>query len=217
MFTPAIDAGHPSYEGDEGCTAKGFKEKDYTLEIATALHDRLYNRTERLLPIMTRFEDIVTTFGERCETLDDFQPDFTLALHVDFNADPRVDGMRAYVLPTTPLPTATAHTILKRYGREGHYVDVSGNVQPTRNPVVTAHELYSNGNKHWTNDAWHVLNRYRVWNPLLIEMGFASNPAELKWLLSETGKKRIIDALEAGIVYAYEEHRSMEAQGGPSC
>jgi N-acetylmuramoyl-L-alanine amidase len=197
-----LDPGHPSTDGDTGCTAPGFTEVDYVLEIAYLFHDHLKESDFDVSAALTRWTNDTHTFGTRRHVVRVYKPDLIISLHVDSNTDDRVWGIQGYRLLGDPLAHGVAAAICRVHPRKGEYVR-SGLVRPRRSSVVVARK------DHWSERAHYVLSQYPDYTRCLIELGFASNPEEREWLLSEEGKATIVNSLTAGVDYLVREKKDV--------
>lgn len=180
----AIDPGHGG--SNIGCVYPGLTEKHYTLELAYLLRQALLGAGHPTA--LTRLDDDNRLFTERAWTALGHKADICLSLHVNANVDPKATGMRAYYMPGIGEAKRLAALTLKH---------APGPLRPrffVRSPIKASLDGLG-------DDA--VLRRYLM-PAALVEVGFASNPQDLTYLLSSEGKAAIVAGLVVA-VGAYEQ------------
>jgi N-acetylmuramoyl-L-alanine amidase len=163
MSVIALDFGHG--DKDPGCVYGDLTEKNYVLAFGLKLAAVL--RANGHTVVLTRGEDIDPTFAQRAETAHGSRADVLISLHVNANKDPSIRGLRCYYRDTDTqaqelgdLVCGFAPDELARRGRRAVTTD------------------------HGGPGALVVLRRYKC-PALLVELGFASNPHDLAYLLKE--------------------------------
>lgn len=186
-----LDPGHGG--SNPGCAYGALSEKAYTLEIAYAAQRAF--ETAGHSAFKSRTKDVTTSFVQRATMAKCVNADLALVLHVNANPDPNVRGLRVYVMPEEPcfVPESLhlAQAVLAASLRHAPPLAHAGRV-----PEIAS--LDGQGDD--------VVLRHYECPAVLVEMGFASNPDDLAYLLSDEGKNTIATTLVAAAT-AWERAR----------
>lgn len=188
----AIDAGHPSKEGDCGVVVDGLIEKDWNLAAAKALNQSI-NWMSNKVGALIRDDDGPMGLALRGQMSEKMGADFVISLHVNASSDPRVCGPMAFCLEDDAIGFSVARRFMESYGRSklGLYV-LNGEVHERKNRPTRASE------KGTWNRVYNVLSRHKC-PSVLIEAGFATNDLDRSFLQSDTGVDEICAALSFAV------------------
>lgn len=202
-FTPTmtivVDAGHGGQDSG-ACATDGTKEKDINLSIAGYLANEAAKYNVNV--IMTRendeglFEDVSTNSGKWTKTgdmrtrkkiMDEANPRLVVSIHLNsFFSDENVHGAQVFY-PTNGLPeTASKNETLARTVRE-----------------TLKTELPSAGDRIILPKKDMFIFRDAVYDGLLVECGFLSNPEDLSNLKDSSFQEKFAAALMKGIASGY--------------
>jgi N-acetylmuramoyl-L-alanine amidase len=165
-----LDPGHGG--SNPGCSYGALSEKAYVLDLATRAGLDL-RRTGHQAET-SRAADVTTSFIARAEKAKAWGADFALVLHVNANPDPKCAGLRTYVMPEAPALDAASLRLAQ--------LVMTNAPAPLRHPG-RAPEIAS-----LDGQGDDVVLRHYDCPAVLIEVGFASNPSDLSYLLSVEGK-----------------------------
>ena len=195
-----LDAGHGGastgvVRGNEG--PDRLVEKDYVLELALLLHDRLGSLPGVIAPLV-RHEDKDLGLEEAAKIAAEYQPDFALCLHVNASKETSARGLMAFHHPEGDWKAKDAAAAIAL-----HAPGEMRRLHP-RATIATPLEWEAVRN---------VMAPYvkRQISCVLVECGFASNNADRAYLLSPTAKHALANAIEAGVI---EFWRLSEKQAG---
>jgi N-acetylmuramoyl-L-alanine amidase len=163
-----IDVSHGG--NDDGFAIDGIKEKDLAFEIALKIV--ALNTADDVKIILTREGDYSVALKNRVEHINSLNPDCVISLHINSHKDIDVNGFEFFV-STESVLTEKSNAL----------------AQQIENSI--SKEFASNGIK---NANFYMLKN--VTSPVtLIEMGFLSNPDDLKLLTSIEGQNKIAEAI----------------------
>ncbi|KPJ59116.1 MAG: hypothetical protein AMJ46_12685 [Latescibacteria bacterium DG_63] len=190
----AIDPGHPSHEGDQGCVAPGLVEYRYTWEMAGLLRAHMRHCLPEVETILLRDAcDEVVSLAERGQRSADAGVDLVLSLHVDSEATSHARRSSGYYWPGNSVGAEIAEAIIRSMP--------DPLCRPRGYGVFAAR--HGNGSDCWLVDARAVIAPHKA-TSVLIEMGYASNPIDLVALLQNQTQTGIALALMAGVVRAQQ-------------
>ncbi len=172
-----LDPGHGG--ANPGCTAENLHEKIYTLSFALELGSALVDDGHTVR--YSRLVDENPPFTQRAWRANGL--DVALVIHVNANPSPDAHGLRCYVMPANPQSTASyklAQQILAAAPTE---------LKPKlgrRVPDIATLDGYG-------DDV--VIRHYTTPACILVELGFATNPDDRAYLLSDAGRSAIVAAM----------------------
>lgn len=179
-----VDAGHGG--SDDGATYNGLKEKDFSLDLALMLKERLEAKDYDVF--LTRDSDDLTgpydvnnnnriNPTERVELINSFSADLVISLHMNsYATDPSVSGLEILYGDNSELSKELADTLLL--------------------PVIDASDTKNRGVKHRTD----VLILQESDCPaVLIEAGFITNEDDVANLQNFVYKHQLIQGIVEGV------------------
>jgi N-acetylmuramoyl-L-alanine amidase len=169
-----IDAGHGGR--NLGTHGLGFPEKQYTLDRATELSKAL--KDAGFETILVRSSDETVFFLERAKRLK--AADIVISLHVNAYPDPKVHGYQTFYMPTKD--SKLAECLLGHVPKE-----LQRKNEKARPATLGEYPAVR-----------FCIERYTQ-PTALIELGFATNEKDREYLLSDAGKKALVDCIVEGI------------------
>lgn len=183
MLTIAIDAGHPSREGDTGAVSACGRiiESEYTIRIARLLAHHLDCCDELEVHLVREDEDEVMDIPTRVVRADALEADLVLSIHVDAGPHKGYSG---------------AHAIYWPGNSEGEQVarQIAGAFPPALRRSSKPSPAFET---LWPR-ARNVLGAYPM-TAVLVECGYATNPDDVDALVEDTVQSQIVGALAQGI------------------
>lgn len=165
-----IDAGHGG--NDFGAKSGDFLEKDITAQFSERLKE--LNTDKDVVLHFTRTGDDAVNLVERTAFINEIKPDLVLSLHVNYNQRPEPNGIEIYT-PAT-----------------GENIDHSAALAKV---LAAALESKNNLKLRGIKTApFHILKNANV-PAMTLELGFLSNPDDLKYLTNESHQKQIANTI----------------------
>ncbi len=213
-FAIIVDAGHGGQDfGAIGVW--GYKEKDINLNVALKLADRLKDMGYRVY--LTRDRDTFITLFERAFMANSIQAKerVYVSLHCNFMSDTLAWGLETFFLTLKKATRKRAVELLENYPDDA-LESANGDVGFILGDVLQSEFLEDSRQlaffihrnlKRYTRDRgirqanFHVLRR--IYSPsVLVELGYMSNPRELRKLLREGYR----DSLSMDIAEGIDEY-----------
>ncbi|MFI3300687.1 MAG: N-acetylmuramoyl-L-alanine amidase [Candidatus Gastranaerophilales bacterium] len=164
-----LDAGHGGK--DSGALSGDILEKDITLDVAKLVKNILEKQGHEV--IMTRNNDSYVSLEERVEVSENATPDLFVSIHVNSSVKPQIDGVETHYYHQHSMALAqTVHT------------ELASSIKST--------------NRGLFKSKFYVIN-HTTMPAILVEIGFISNAAERKELISNKRKKQTAKAIAEGI------------------
>lgn len=191
QFRVVLDPGHGGK--NLGTQAAGIDEKHITLDICKEVALSFHGFHPWIDIELTRYEDEDVSFEERAQIAQDFGADFVISVHANANRDPHVRGVECYVWPEVAKPRYIARALMQAMPQELH-----------------PHKLFTANPGKWFGPARTILEPHwrRDTPAVLLEVGYATNPTDLPFLLEETGKAMVASAIRMGICRTCYESRN---------
>ncbi|GEM_PF-1410258 len=211
VFAVVVDAGHGGQDfGAIG--VYGYKEKDINLAVALRLADILREKGYRVY--LTRDRDTFITLFERADLANSIRAKekIYISLHCNFMSDTLARGLETYFLTLRKATTRRAVELLENYPDDalemagGEVGFILGDVlqseflEDSRQLALFIHRHL----KKYTMDRgvrqanFHVLRR--IYSPsVLVELGYMSNPVEVRKLLDPAYRDSIAVDIGEGI------------------
>ena len=217
ITTVVIDAGHGGK--DPGAHGKRAKEKDVVLAIALKLGKYISENLPDVKVIYTRKTDVFIPLYERASIANKNQADLFISIHANANPNPVADGTETYTMGPSKnqdninVAKAENAVILK----EDNYTDQYGGYDPNSaesfiifsllqntyaeqsidfaSYVQSQFEERANRNNRGVKQAGFLVLWKTTMPSVLIETGFITNPAEEKYLTSDSGQDYIASAI----------------------
>ena len=187
-----LDPGHGGK--DIGGHGSRVKEKDFTLQIAKKLRNRL--RARGYMVLMTRSYDKTLTLKQRTALMKRLKPDIFISIHANI-ASKQVKGIETFCL--APVGTASTHA-----GKPSSKAE-SGNKFDKNNSAL-AYEMqrgllrYSKAGDRGVKHARFYVLKKATAPAVLIELGFLSNRAEARQMKTNIYQDKLIKGIENGIL-----------------
>lgn len=207
--TICIDAGHGGK--DPGHKSGSRLEKTYTLAVARELRARLIDAGYTV--IMTRRDDQFVDHPDRTSIASRNKADLFLSLHFNASPDgsPDANGYEVYAM--TPEGARSTN-----YSRDvGSLKAWTGNESDPENLLLAVNVQRAllarvpNSADRGVRRARFLVLRLSEMPAILIEGGFMSNPSDARWIYSETGRRRLAQAIVDGI----QTYRRQVERPGP--
>jgi N-acetylmuramoyl-L-alanine amidase len=178
-----IDAGHGG--NDPGALAAGgkFYEKDINLGVTLELK-KLLDQHPDMKVYYTRISDVRPSLEERCILANEVEADFFLSIHSNTFAQTSYRGTETLYLPGKDTPGLNAFELADVVQR-----------------VFTANTLFPNY-KIKQRDNLYVLNGTNM-PAVILEMGYMSNPEDLKILTDKSYHDEIAKGIELSILETF--------------
>ncbi len=211
VFAVVVDAGHGGQDfGAIG--VYGYKEKDINLSVALRLADILMAKGYRVY--LTRERDTFITLFERADLANSIKAKekVYISLHCNFMSDTLARGLETYFLTLRKATTRRAVELLENYPDDalevagGEVGFILGDVlqseflEDSRQLAMFIHRHL----RKYTTDRgvrqanFHVLRR--IYSPsVLVELGYMSNPVEVRKLLNPAYQDSIARDIGEGV------------------
>lgn len=211
VFAVVVDAGHGGQDfGAIG--VYGYKEKNINLSVALKLADVLRRKGYRVY--LTRDRDTFITLFERADLANSIKAKekVYISLHCNFMSDTLARGLETYFLTLRKATTRRAVELLENYPDDalevagGEVGFILGDVlqseflEDSRQLAMFIHRHL----RKYTMDRgvrqanFHVLRR--IYSPsVLVELGYMSNPVEVRKLLSPAYQDSIAVDIGEGV------------------
>ncbi|MBQ8210189.1 MAG: N-acetylmuramoyl-L-alanine amidase [Clostridia bacterium] len=179
-----IDPGHGGYGSPGTNYNMEIYEKDVTFAVAQTVADIL--RENGATVIMTRSGDDAVFLSERVEIIREQKPDLYVSIHCDGTDSAAVYGTHTFYYKSYSMPLAEAiHNQLVKAYRSYYYTD-------------SASDAYTGVDKGYKFFPYMV-TRVEECPSVLVEMGYMSNEADARFLISEGGQNVLATAIAQGI------------------
>ena len=229
-----LDPGHGGSR--PGKPAGKILEKDLNLDVAKEVRRQLAVKMPELVVHLTRYSDSMyhtnrnTDNRLRAERANALGADLTIGIHANAHDNTSVRGGEVWILSLNDQVLNYNKQKANKFASEGDYIDIESidrssmgfmlalarqldNEPRNRNfAQVLCKNLKSKGLHDrgvFDSVVWTLL--YYLEGPgALVEMGYMSNPEELKYLSSDKGKREIAEAISDAVVYFI---KSLDAAG----
>jgi N-acetylmuramoyl-L-alanine amidase len=210
LRTICLDAGHGGKE--PGQKSGGRLEKQYTLALAQELRGLLVDAGFSV--VMTRRTDTYVDLAERPAIASRHSADLFVSLH--YNASPdggsEAAGMEVYAMtPEGAKSTNVSADVGSLRAWAGNEFD--------RENVLLAYQMQRSLLQRLPGTADRGVRRARFivlrlaeMPAILIEGGFMSNAGDARWIYSDTGRRRMAQAIAEGI----QSYRRQVERGAPT-
>jgi N-acetylmuramoyl-L-alanine amidase len=188
-----LDPGHGGK--DIGGHGNGVKEKDFTLQIARKLRNRL--RARGYMVLMTRSYDSTLTLKQRTTLSKRLKPDIFISIHANIAGTKSVKGIETFCL--APVDTASTHA-----GKPSSKVETGNKFD--KNNSALAYEVqrgllrHSKASDRGVKHARFYVLKNASSPAILIELGFLSNHAEASQMNTKNYQDKLIKGIENGIL-----------------
>ncbi|MFV0391633.1 MAG: N-acetylmuramoyl-L-alanine amidase [Paludibacteraceae bacterium] len=231
-FTVVLDAGHGGH--DSGAVGKFSKEKNINLAVVLELGKLIEGMSPNVKVIYTRKTDVFIPLQRRADIANENHADIFLSIHTNATRSTSIHGTETFLLGLTKSksnlevamkenavmtleddyktkyqgfdPNSIDSYIMFDYMQD-RYLDKSLQLATMIESQFKKSDRYSRGVKQ---AGFWVLHKSAC-PSALVELGFISNPAEEKYLNSESGKSRLSKAIFNAVeVYKKEHDRKSE-------
>lgn len=182
LLKVVIDPGHGG--SDVGATRENIYEKDMTLDISLMVAKNL--KKQNVFVEMTREKDKTVELSERTDFSNGVNPDLFVSIHINASVKEDIYGIETHWWKENSITLAeimhknmTASKLLKKWDT----VD-----------------------RGLFKSQFYVIN-HTICPAVLVEVGFISNPAERKALLTKKRQEEIADAITDGIMEYLKSRR----------
>lgn len=237
ITTVVIDAGHGGK--DPGAIGKKSKEKDITLKIAKMTGDYIKQHCPDVNVIYTRKSDVFVSLLRRAQIANENNADVFISIHCNANASPSPYGVETFVMGehrnNQNLEVAKLENASILY--EDNAAEDYSDFNPNSTEAYIMLKFFQNEHKSASLDLaeriQHQLVKrvgrrdrgvqqagflvlYKTVMPsVLVEIGFLSNPAEERFLLSKEGQTYIASALFRAFRDYKKEYEKDNVTDGP--
>jgi N-acetylmuramoyl-L-alanine amidase len=195
--TICIDAGHGGK--DPGHKAGSRLEKTYSLAMARELRTRLVEAGFTV--VMTRRDDEFVDHPDRTSIATRNKADLFISLHFNASPDGSPDARGIEVYAMTPEGARSTN-----FSRDvGSLKAWAGNESDAENLLLAVNVQRSllarlpGSLDRGVRRARFLVLRLSEMPAILVEGGFMSNPSDARWIYSETGRRRLAQAIVDGI------------------
>jgi len=187
IFTICIDPGHGGYDSGAVNEIKKVNEKDLVLDISLKLGEILKKQNVKV--IYTRKKDKIPWGNQkeslegRCKISNKSNADIFISIHINnFVKSSEVRGTEIWCRFKNTEAEILAREINDRLSSIGY----------TKN----------RGLRYESDKGLYVLKNTQALS-VLIELGYLSNPQDVKFLMSEEGKDQCAEAIAEAVMYYY--------------
>ena len=212
-----IDAGHG--DNDPGAVGKHSKEKDIALAIALKTGKYIEDNFKDVKVIYTRKTDVFIKLWRRAQIANEAHADLFISIHCNSSDSPKPYGTESWVmgLHKSKANLAVAQKENAAILLESDHKEKYNNFNPKSPESYIAFSLFQSAFRDQSIDfATKVEGEFKsrakrhdrgvkeagflvLWKTampsVLIETGFVSNPAEEKYLISESGQNNIASSI----------------------
>lgn len=162
------------------------REDDVALAVAKACRLETYRQLPQASPVLTRSEDVALSLTARGALSAVVKPACVVVLHVNAYDKGRAQGAMAFILAHDEPARIMARAILDGMPERLRRKD---------DDLFVADRMAA----EWTDHAQNCLEVHRDWHPVLLEMGFATDPDDRAALTDPAVQAGIASAICAGV------------------
>ncbi len=198
-----LDPGHGGK--DNGGAGNGILEKNLTLQLAKKLQQRL--RHDGYKVIMTRNRDRYVSLQQRTALCKNLSPDLFVSIHANIAAKKSVSGIETFCISPVGTASTNSKTPSFKLERGNRFDKNSANLAYQ---VQKRLKYYCRATDRGVKHARFYVLKNASCPAILIEVGFLSNRAEAKKLLTDNYQARLVKAIENGIISHHYRLRSLK-------
>jgi N-acetylmuramoyl-L-alanine amidase len=194
--TVVLDAGHGGH--DKGATSRFGYEKDFSLDVALRLKEKLERRGMKVL--MTRTSDVFIPLHERPRVANNTEDAIFVSIHFNSaTSNPLAKGFEIYSIAPRGAPATNDGAFSIRHLREE-----PGNVVDTQSAALAGsifHAMlgYVPMEDRGLKQARFAVLRLCTKPSVLIELGFLSNSPESAQIGTPAWRQKVADSIATGI------------------
>lgn len=210
--TICIDAGHGGK--DPGHKAGSRVEKTYTLAVARELRTRLIDAGYTV--VLTRRDDSFVDHPDRTAVASRNRADLFISLHFNASPDGSADanGLEVYAMtPEGARSTNFSRDVGSLKAWAGNESDAENLLLATAIQRSLLARLPGSADRGVRRARFLVL-RLAEMPAILVEGGFMTNPSDARWIYSDTGRRRLAQAIVDGVA-AYRRQVERPPQTSP--
>lgn len=236
-FTVVLDAGHGGH--DPGAMGAFSREKDINLAIELYLGSLIEQNFKDVKVVYTRKTDKYLTLQERADIVNDHHADLFICVHTNSSTSPAAFGTETFTLGLAKSkanldvamrensvilleedyrskykgfdPKSVDSYIMFEFMQD-KYIDKSVEFSSA---VQKQFVSYGGRADHGVRQAGFWVLHRSACPSVLVEVGFISNPAEERFLMSEQGQKQMATAIYNAFVDYKRGHDKKSGRQGP--
>lgn len=236
-FTVVLDAGHGGH--DPGAMGAFSREKDINLAIELYLGALIEQNFKDVKVVYTRKTDKYLTLQERADVVNDHHADLFICIHTNSSTSPAAFGTETFTLGLAKSkanldvamrensvilleedyrskykgfdPKSVDSYIMFEFMQD-KYIDKSVEFSSA---VQKQFVSYGGRADHGVRQAGFWVLHRSACPSVLVEVGFISNPAEERFLMSEQGQKQMATAIYNAFVDYKKGHDKKSGRQGP--
>lgn len=237
-FVVVIDAGHGGH--DPGAVGKISKEKNINLSVALQLGNLIKEQCPDTRVIYTRNKDVFIPLARRAEIANEAKADLFISIHTNsVGGNKSVQGASTWTLglaksdANLEVAKRENSVILYEDDYKTRYAGFNPNSAESYIIFEFMQDKYMSQSVHLASlvqkefkqtgkridrgvhQAGFLVLKASAMPSILIELGFISNPAEERYLNSDTGKKTLANSIfQAFLTYKEEQKMRLEGSKG---
>ncbi|MBQ4038796.1 MAG: N-acetylmuramoyl-L-alanine amidase [Bacteroidaceae bacterium] len=229
-FTIVIDAGHGGKDPGALSSNRKLKEKNINLDVALSLGKMINAAYPEIKIVYTRKSDKFVTLGDRAQIANRAKADLFISIHTNAAKSTRLNGCETFTLGSGSNAEAK-----KAAQYENKVMELEENYRETykkfnslstedyivlemlrthdiEKSIYCADAIQKNmirrskrNNLGVKNAGFYVLHQTNM-PSILIELGFISNPGDMKYLSSSAGKQALTKGIFDGFSAYYKQY-----------
>ncbi len=229
-FTIVIDAGHGGKDPGALSSNRKLKEKNINLDVALSLGKMISSAYPEVKIVYTRKSDKFVTLGDRAKIANNAKADLFVSIHTNAAKSTKLNGCETFTLGSGSNAEAK-----KAAQYENKVMELEENYRETykkfnslstedyivlemlrthdiEKSIYCADAIQKNmikrskrNNLGVKNAGFYVLHQTNM-PSILIELGFISNPGDMRYLSSDAGKKALTKGIFDGFSAYYKQY-----------
>ena len=229
-FTVVIDAGHGGKDPGALSSNRKLKEKNINLDVALSLGKMITGTYPEIKIVYTRKTDKFVTLGDRAQIANKAKADLFISIHTNAAKSTRLNGCETFTLGSGSSAEAKKaaqyenkvmeleenyHETYKKFNSlstEDYIVLEMLRTHDIEKSIFCADAIQKNmirrskrNNLGVKNAGFYVLHQTNM-PSILIELGFISNPGDMKYLSSDAGKLALTKGIFDGFSAYYKQY-----------